>query len=87
MELDPENVLAHNNLGLTRANLGDFEKSIPDLSRAIELDPTYAFAYRNRGKSYAKLNQLDKACIDFNTAIELGDDFAKELKKEFCTDK
>ncbi len=50
---------------------GQFEKSIPELRRAIEIYPQYVRALNDLGVSYMKLKMLDEAASMFRQAIAL----------------
>ncbi|MBZ0278967.1 MAG: protein kinase, partial [Anaerolineae bacterium] len=67
----------YNNRGMTLRNLGQQERAIGDLDRAIELDPLYAVAYYNRGSSYTDLRQHEHAIRDYDRAIELDPSLAQ----------
>lgn len=53
----------------------EYEKAIPDYTRAIELNPRESESYFNRGKCHQVLNDVDKAVADFQhvsgTAVKL----------------
>jgi tetratricopeptide (TPR) repeat protein len=51
--------------------LGQLDKAVADLSRAIALNPKYAKAWCYRGENYFNQGQRDKAFADFAKAIEL----------------
>ena len=53
LEVFPDHVQAHGNLGIVRAALGDREEAIRHLDRAIALDPGYRPAIENRRKILA----------------------------------
>jgi tetratricopeptide (TPR) repeat protein len=53
------------------AKLKQHEKSVQDLSKAIELDPREALAWSTRGAAYNELHQYDKGLGDLNKAIDL----------------
>ena len=62
---------AHNNLGLTRLELGDLDNSIQDLNQALSLDENMDAAYTNRGLAHLELNRLEEAYEDFLRAISI----------------
>lgn len=51
--------------------LQNYDKSMVDLSRAIQADPSYEIAYNNRGIVYSIGKQYDKAIEDFDNAIKI----------------
>jgi len=67
---------AYNNRGLTYMRKGQYDRAIPDFSKAIEIDPMYARAYYNRGIAYGKKDQHDRAIADFTKAIEIDPKYA-----------
>ena len=48
IELDPDNAMAHNNLGVANLCLGNFQDAVDNTSHAIDLDSEYRDAYHNR---------------------------------------
>jgi len=71
IELDPNNVDAYGNRGITYRHLKQYERAIEDYTKVIELDPNSAIAYYNRGITYRRLNQYERAIEDYTKAIEL----------------
>ncbi|MBW1840321.1 MAG: tetratricopeptide repeat protein [Deltaproteobacteria bacterium] len=69
--LNPNDAVHYNNRGLTKRDLGQYEKAIEDYNRAIELDPKYALAYNNRGVANYELAQYEKAIKDYSQAIRI----------------
>ncbi|MFC1516616.1 tetratricopeptide repeat protein [Thermodesulfobacteriota bacterium] len=69
--LNPNDAVLYNNRGLTKRDLGRYEKAIEDYSRAIELNPKYTVAYNNRGVANYELAQYEKAIKDYTQAIRL----------------
>lgn len=59
----------------TRSNAywraGNYEKSIEDISRAIEINPEYAFGYRDRADAYIELGLYRAAIEDCDIVIKL----------------
>lgn len=74
IELKPDYVVCHDNLGLAYAYRGDFGEAIKSFNRAIELDPGYADAHFNLGLLYyEKLDNPELAVESFTKFIELSD--------------
>ena len=48
LDTEPKHVQTHGNLGLAYAGLGEMEKALDHLDRAIQLDPDYEPAIQNR---------------------------------------
>lgn len=71
VDLDHTFAPAHNNLGLTRLELGDLDNSIRDLNQALSLDETMDAAYTNRGLARLELNRPEEAYQDFLRAISI----------------
>ncbi|MDP1758576.1 MAG: tetratricopeptide repeat protein, partial [Thermodesulfovibrionales bacterium] len=46
-------------------NEGDFDKAIPDYTKAISIDPKYSEAYFNRGQAYYKKEKYEEAIKDY----------------------
>lgn len=53
------------------SGLGEYEKAIADLDKAIELDPTDLASYTDRGKVKIKLNDLQSAKNDFEFILTI----------------
>ncbi len=70
--LNPKDAVICLGLGLTHADLGEYEEAAKAFTQAIEQDPNFAAAYRYRGLAYA-FNELqsDEAERDFQQAIQL----------------
>jgi len=73
VQIDPNNAIAHNNLGVSLSELGRSREAISFLRRAIELDPAGASSYRNNlSSAYSNLCVLlreqgaERAAIECN---------------------
>lgn len=66
----------YNNIGVSYANLGEYEKAIEYYSNALELKPDYAEVCSSIGALYIRLEQPDMSIQYFERAIELDPDFA-----------
>jgi len=64
-------------LGVVSRQIGEPEKAVELISKAITINPKIAFAYNNRGNAFRDLRQLDLALADYNQAIELKPDYAE----------
>ena len=77
IQLDPNQVSAYNNRGVTHRNLGDYNSAIDDYNRVIMLNPNDAEAYSNRGLAYQDKGDYKEAIADYTQAIQLTPDLAQ----------
>lgn len=73
LEIDPNSVSIHYNIGTAHHRLENYQLSIESYNKAIQLDPQNAHAYNNRGVTYKKLKEYEKAIEDYTNAIELNE--------------
>ena len=66
-----------NNMGFSYNALGDYQKAIESLQRAIEIDPSLANPWRHMGTAYKNLGNREKAIECYRKAIELNPDYEK----------
>lgn len=64
--------------------LGEYEKCIDDMTKAIALDPDLSNSWYLRGMSNLKLNRQNQACTDLSRAAGLGNAEAADAMKEKC---
>ena len=64
IQLDPNQVSAYNNRGVTHRNLGDYNSAIDDYNRVIMLNANDAEAYSNRGLAYQHKGDYKEAIKD-----------------------
>jgi len=76
LELNPENVKAHTDLGYILLAKGIYKEGMPHLSEAIKLDPNNADAYYNLGLAMLYQKKPDEAISYFSKAIQLKPDYA-----------
>ena len=76
----PNSVIAYNNRGTAKVDLGDYEGAIIDFNNSILLEPNYPGSYNNRGVAYFKSKKFQLAITDFQQAINLD---AENLKAYF----
>lgn len=61
----------HYHIGLSYANLEEFEYSISPFSRAIDLCPLEAVYYHERAKAYLLTEEYEMSVADYDKVIEL----------------
>ena len=71
IEIDPNYLNAHNNLGNIFQELGDTQRAIGFFEKVIEIDPNYIFAYYNLGLIFKKLGDLKKTINYYKKIIEI----------------
>ena len=71
LELNPNHLDAHNNIGIILQNAGQYQKAIKCFEKAIEIDPNYKNAYNNLGSAFKDLQEYQKAIKYFEKAIEI----------------
>lgn len=59
------------NLGLQKAQQGDYEDAIADFNLVIHIETKHYQAYHNRGIIYFKLGGIRAAILDFTTALKI----------------
>lgn len=69
VELDPDNAVYRNALGVAQLQLRRWPEAQASFEQAISIEPTYAEAYHNLGLAYASQNQLDKAIASYRKAL------------------
>ncbi|MCK4960618.1 MAG: tetratricopeptide repeat protein [Planctomycetes bacterium] len=70
--IEPENVIAINNLAWTICQeQKDYQQALELATRGLQTAPTYADLIDTRGVSYYQLGQYDNAVADFNKCLEL----------------
>ncbi len=79
LEIEPENVDLHFNLGVIASDKGDKEKAMDHYNKAIEVDPTYTKAHLNAAalvlqkeqSIIEEMNSLGTSNADYNRYDEL----------------
>lgn len=64
LEYHPDNAIALNNIAATYMEIGEYEKALPYMEKALAIDDSYANSYYGLALCYYKLNRLEDA---FNT--------------------
>ncbi len=75
----PDDVDAHNNLGNTLQDLGEFEGAVASYRRAIEIKPDFVSAQYNLGIALSALGRADEAVESYHRALAIKPDYAEAL--------
>ena len=76
MEIKPDFVAAHNNLGNALLCRGLVDEAIVQYQKALKLNPDYAEAHNNLGNALARRGQFDEAIAHYRKALEIKPDYA-----------
>ena len=76
IRIDPDDVKAHNNLGLAYDKSGKYKEAIESYKQAIKIDPDYATAHNNLGVVYGELGKYYDAIEAYKQAIKIKPDYA-----------
>ena len=71
VELDPDNALYRNSLGVVQLQLRRWPEAQVAFEKAVELDPGYAEAYHNLGLVMAAQDRLDQAVAYYRKALTI----------------
>jgi tetratricopeptide (TPR) repeat protein len=71
LQRQPNNVIAHNNLGLILTTAGRIPESIGELQAALAIKPDYLYALINLGNAFSLANQLPQAVDAFQSAVRV----------------
>ncbi|XP_049852256.1 uncharacterized protein LOC126330058 [Schistocerca gregaria] len=70
VRLDPEYVMAWNNLGVVLDEIGNFTEAIQSFDTALTYQPTFLKSICNKANTLLHLNQSENAALLVNQAIE-----------------
>jgi tetratricopeptide (TPR) repeat protein len=70
IELDPENPMLHNQLGVAFQKTGEHRKAVDQFQKALEIDPRLFVAYNNLGTSLVMLGEYDQAISLYQEGIK-----------------
>lgn len=69
LNLNPNNYLAWNAIGLAQSLKTNFEASIQAFTKALAINPQFTEAHNNLGTIYFELKQYDKAEAEYHQAL------------------
>jgi tetratricopeptide (TPR) repeat protein len=67
---DPDNVLAHYNLGKALIDSGRYPQGMSEFQRALDIQPDYPDARNNLGYSLFQQGKVDEAITQYNVELE-----------------
>jgi tetratricopeptide (TPR) repeat protein len=73
----PNNVRAHNNLGLALAQVGKLDDAIGHYEQALRIKPDYAEAHNNLGNALLQTGRIEAAVGHLEQALQTDPDFAE----------
>ena len=76
LKTNPNDANVHNNLGVVLKELGETQKAISCLQKAIAIQPNHADAHNNLGSVQKELGETQKAISCFQKAIAIQPDYA-----------
>ena len=71
LRMDPQNALAHSNMGFVYIELGKFEEAHACYDKAIACKPDHYYGYVNRANYYFRMEGYDNAISDAKQALEI----------------
>ncbi len=77
VQLDPENVPAHNGVGRALGEKGDHDGALREFQEAVRLDPNYAEAHNGMGWILGLKGDIDGAMKEYREAIRLKPEYAR----------
>ena len=79
MRINPDNAIAHNNLGVVFARKGNAKEAGSQFSEAIRIDPDYAGAYYNLGKIFANQGKIEDAIRYYRKTLQINPSMTQAL--------
>ncbi len=77
IELEPDNVYAHNNLGFAALQIGDSLRAVDALETILDLDGQKGYMMNNLGVAYERQDRQVEAYAAFARALELTPGYVK----------
>ena len=76
LEINPNYVGVHNNIGVALARKGDVKNAINHYYRALQINPASAKAHNNIGVVLARKGDVKNAIYHYNEALRINSDYA-----------
>jgi tetratricopeptide (TPR) repeat protein len=75
LEIKPDYLRAHTDLGSAYAKLGRFSDAMAEFRAAIAIDPDLPIPHNNLGNTYAQLGMWNEAISEYQTALRLDPEY------------
>jgi len=80
LKIDPNNLIAHINLGMAFQSTGDYKKAKNCYEKALEINPNNEHIYNNFGILQLTLGEFQEAKNCYEKALEINPNFANAYK-------
>ena len=80
LELDPDHIEAHNNLGVAYRMMGMLEEALREHERVLKLKPDDAGTHYNLGLLYLDMEDYERAVSEFERATQLSPGYLSAYK-------
>lgn len=77
LQINPNNFVAHNNLGLAYKEMGRDSEAMWHYKKALEISPYYPLAHNNIGNIYLEKNDEKTALLHYKNALALDPHYAE----------
>lgn len=71
LDLNPNLLMAHNDLGTAYLAIGKYDNAVYHFRRAVEINPDSALAHNNLGHAWAEIGQIEEAIKEYKKSIEI----------------
>jgi tetratricopeptide (TPR) repeat protein len=77
IEIDPNNVIAHKNLGFVLLLKGNRKKAIYHLSEAVRIKPDFVSAHYSLANAFYLQNQVEEAIYHYQKVIQINPNYSR----------
>ena len=82
LELNPKNISAWNNKGISLRSIGRYDEAIRSFDKAIEIDNNYEWGWHNKGFTLSEMGRLEDALKCYNHALEINPNYQAAIKHQ-----
>ena len=75
LQIEPNYLRAHTDLGSAYAKLGRFSEAVPEYRAAIAIDPNLPIPHNNLANTYGHLGMWNEAISEYRTALRLDPEY------------